>query len=203
MAQVRDNVDKSILIITDNNRGTTVNVTPRASNSITVSAVGAQGSIGPIGPQGPAGAAASTGSLVATASISNATITFTKGDSSTFLITVNNVQNAATASYALTTAQLQSKIVTGSIEAAVNINSNLFLIKSASTNFLTVNSTGALTLQNDSSVPFLIKNLNNQSVFYVSQSGMIVLATSSIELSTPAPNGGIYFTSSSFFVGLD
>jgi len=40
-----------------------------------------------------------TGSLLTTASISDATITFTKGDASTFDVTVNNVVTANTASY--------------------------------------------------------------------------------------------------------
>ena len=49
-----------------------------------------------------------------TASVSNATVTFTKGDASTFGITVNNVVNAnsaslaTTASYALTTAPINT-----------------------------------------------------------------------------------------------
>lgn len=50
---------------------------------------------------------------------------------------------------------------------------------------------------------FLIKNYTNTTVFSVSQSGIITLATQSIELNNPAPNGGMYFTSNSFFVGLD
>jgi hypothetical protein len=29
------------------------------------------------------------------------------------------------------------------------------------------------------------------------------VATQSVELTTPAPNGGIYFTSTAFWVGLD
>lgn len=191
----------SNLIITDNRKGTTVTIS-KPNDIITVTNL--SGLQGIQGAQGPAGPSTPTGSFIISASISNAAITFTKGDSSTFLITVNNVQNAVTASYALNASTNDSfRIVTGSVVAQVNTTNNLFLIKSASTNFLTVNSTGALTLQNNSSIPFLIKNLNNQSVFYVSQSGVIVLATSSIELSNPAPNGGMYFTSSSLFVGLD
>jgi hypothetical protein len=45
--------------------------------------------------------AAGVANAVTTASVSNATITFTKGDASTFGITVNNVVNASTASFAL------------------------------------------------------------------------------------------------------
>ena len=50
---------------------------------------------------------------------------------------------------------------------------------------------------------FLIKDQANNPLFTVSQSGVVVLSTQSIELSSPAPNEGLYFTSSSFFVGLD
>lgn len=42
-----------------------------------------------------------TSSLLTTASVSNATITFTKGNGSTFPLTINNVANAQTASYVL------------------------------------------------------------------------------------------------------
>ena len=44
----------------------------------------------------------STGSFVTTASVSNATTTFTKADGSTFALTTNNVNNAVSASYANT-----------------------------------------------------------------------------------------------------
>jgi len=48
------------------------------------------------------GGAADTGSLLVTASNVDATITYTKGDGSTFQNTINNVANATSASYALT-----------------------------------------------------------------------------------------------------
>jgi len=47
-----------------------------------------------------AGTTTDTGSLLTTASAADATITFTKGDASTFPITVNNVANATSASFA-------------------------------------------------------------------------------------------------------
>jgi hypothetical protein len=46
------------------------------------------------------GSTVDTGSLITTASISDATITFTKGDASTFNLTVNNVAYAGTAGFA-------------------------------------------------------------------------------------------------------
>jgi hypothetical protein len=60
-----------------------------------------------------------------------------------------------------------------------------------------------LTVKGDVNDVFIIKNFNNDAILTVSQSGVITLATQSAELTTPAPNGGIYFTSTSFFVGLD
>ena len=80
-----------------------------------------------------------------------------------------------TASYALATpGGVVDRIVSGPITASVQESSNIFLITSAS-----------------------------MDLFAVSSSGVAVFATQSAELTNPAPNGGIYFTSSSFFVGLD
>ena len=63
--------------------------------------------------------------------------------------------------------------------------------------------TGSLTIKSDVNDVFIIKNFNNNPILTVSQSGVITVATQSVNLTTPAPNGGIYFTSTSFWVGLD
>ena len=63
--------------------------------------------------------------------------------------------------------------------------------------------TGSLEIKSDVNNIFLIKNFNNQPILTVSQSGVVIVATQSVELTGTAPNGGIYFTSGSFFVGLD
>jgi hypothetical protein len=63
--------------------------------------------------------------------------------------------------------------------------------------------TGSLFVKSSTSDIFLVKNANNTTVLAISQSGVIVLSTQSQELTGLAPNGGIYFTSASFFVGLD
>jgi hypothetical protein len=63
--------------------------------------------------------------------------------------------------------------------------------------------TGSLEIKSNVTDVFLIKNFNNQPVLTVSQSGVVIVATQSVELTSSAPNGGIYFTSESFFVGLD
>ena len=80
---------------------------------------------------------------------------------------------AVTASYALNNSPTYL-ITTGSVSAQVDVKNDLFLIKSGSRNLLTI-----------------------------TQSGVIVLSTQSVELTGSAPVGGIYFTSSSFFVGLE
>ncbi len=81
-----------------------------------------------------------------------------------------------TASFALSASNVPDvfRIITGSRSAEVSVGNDIFLIKNAS-----------------------------QTVLRVSQSGVIVLATQSVELTGTAPNGGMYFTSGSFFVGLE
>lgn len=49
---------------------------------------------------------------------------------------------------------------------------------------------------------FLIKNAVGVNVLTVSQSGVIVMATQSTQLTDPAPAGGIYFTSNSMYIGI-
>jgi len=83
---------------------------------------------------------------------------------------------ALTASYAMNGGVVGTpfRIATGSISASVNVGPTIFLITN-----------------------------NNVPVLTVSQSGIVILATQSINPTGIAPNGGIYFTSSSLFVGLD
>ena len=94
-------------------------------------------------------------------------------------------------------------MATGSVTASVDITGNIFIIRSASYNPFTVSGTGLTTISGSAANLFLIKNASNQPVLTVSQSGVVILATSSVELTGPAPNGAIYFTSNSLFVGLD
>lgn len=62
---------------------------------------------------------------------------------------------------------------------------------------------GSLRVQSNTDNLFLVKGSLGNPIFTVSQSGYVVIATQSVELNTPAPNGGMYFTSTNFFVGLD
>ena len=84
-----------------------------------------------------------------------------------------------TASYAVTASYVLGasdpyRIISGSMSATVSPTNNIFLIKQGTTPILTI-----------------------------TQSGVVILATQSIELTDTAPVGGMYFTSSSFFVGLE
>lgn len=63
--------------------------------------------------------------------------------------------------------------------------------------------TGSLEIKSDVNSIFLIKNFNNQPILTVSQSGVVIIATQSLDPTGTAPNGALYFTSGSFFVGLD
>lgn len=94
-------------------------------------------------------------------------------------------------------------IVAGSVTASVSTGSNIFLINSGSTNFFSINNQGSTTISSSASDIFIIKGATNITLFSVSQSGVITVATQSAQLTGIAPNGGIYFTSSSFYVGLD
>jgi len=96
-----------------------------------------------------------------------------------------------------------SSISIANITASVNTGSTIFLINSGSAEFFSIDNQGSATIYSNAPNVFLIKNLNNNSILTVSQSGVMILATHSMELTNPAPNGGMYFTSGSFFVGLD
>jgi len=110
-----------------------------------------------------------------------------------------------TASFALTASNLigfdPSLIVTGSITASVNVNpNNLFLIKSGSDIYFNISSSSNTTINSDL---FIIKNFTNQQpVLTVSQS-IVQFATQSSNPTDTAPNGGIWFTSTNMYVGLD
>jgi hypothetical protein len=91
-----------------------------------------------------------------------------------------------------------TQISSGSVTASVSPTGDIFLVKSASAEFLKVTST-TTTITND---VFLIKNSTNQTTFAVSES-IVYFATQSNVLTSSTTAGGIYFTSSSFYVGLE
>jgi hypothetical protein len=91
-----------------------------------------------------------------------------------------------------------NRISSGSVTASVSPIGDIFLVKSASAEFLKVTST-TTTITND---VFLVKNNANQTTFAVSES-IVYFATQSTILTSSTIAGGVYFTSSSFYVGLE
>lgn len=92
--------------------------------------------------------------------------------------------------------------ITGSLDIN-GTGGDIFLVKSSSFEVLSVKESGVVTITNNAPTMFLIQNPSFAPILAVSQSGVVIFSTQSTELSTSAPNGGIYFTSASFYVGLD
>jgi hypothetical protein len=94
-----------------------------------------------------------------------------------------------------------AKIDVGRITASVSTDpDNLFLIKSGSINYLNIKSNADTTINSNL---FIVKNFTTQqAVLTVSQS-IVQIATQSIDPTGTTPAGTIWFTSSSFYVGLE
>jgi len=61
----------------------------------------------------------------------------------------------------------------------------------------------SLQVQSNTDNLFLVKGSLGNTIFSVTQSGYVVMGTQSAELPGPAPYGGMYFTSKSFYIGLE
>ena len=78
--------------------------------------------------------------------------------------------------------------------------SDFFLVRNATTTLKVID---GIQVTSSAEVPLQIFNSSNNNLLQISQSGVVILATSSIILTGTAPNGAIYFTSSSFYVGIE
>ena len=94
-------------------------------------------------------------------------------------------------------------IANGNVIAATAQTGSIFLVNSGSFYPFKISDTGATEISGSAENLFLIRNGAGVNVLAVSQSGVIIFATQSAELEGTAPVGGMYFTSSSFFVGLE
>lgn len=79
-------------------------------------------------------------------------------------------------------------------------STDFFLVRNATTTFK-VNE--GIQITSSAAIPFQINNEASQSILQVSQSGLITFATFSVDATGTAPNGGVYFTSASMYIGLD
>ena len=149
---------------------------------------------------------------IVTASANATTITFTKGDQTTFDVVIAQsgsvesasyasfAQNAATASYALN-AGSPFFISTGSITASVNTNpASIFLIQSASLPLFNIASNSDTTVYSNL---FIIKGQTSQQPVLTVSGSIVNIATHSIAPTGNTAAGNIYFTSGAMYVGLE
>ena len=150
---------------------------------------------------------------IVTASVASTTITFTKGDQTTFDIVISQsgsvesasyatyAANAGTASYALNGNFASYQISTGSITASVGVNpANLFLIQSASVPFFNIASNSNTTVYSDL---FIIKGQTSQQPVLTVSGSIVNIATHSIDPAGATAAGNIYFTSNAMYIGLE
>jgi hypothetical protein len=176
----------------------TVNVNPDL-NSTVVQVI----TPGPQGPPGPTGdPSIFTSSFVSTSSFNTFTSSYNTGSfTGSFIGTFVGDGSGLTG---LPTSQWTSSF-DGSIsrDSDVYVTGSFGVTNQSNTSLFLINAQGATTIKSTAANIFLVQNQSNVNLLTVSQSGIIVVATQSIELTSQAPNGGIYFTSSSLFIGVD
>ena len=89
---------------------------------------------------------------------------------------------------------------TNIVSTSSYVSNDFFLIRNATTS-LSINS--GVQITSSANNPIQVLGTNNNNLLQVSQSGLIIFSTSSTTPSGNAPNGGILFTSTNFFVGLE
>jgi hypothetical protein len=158
------------------------------------------------------------------ASADATTITFTKGDQTTFDVviaqsgsvesasyatfaqTAGAASTATSSSYALTASFALNAgspflISTGSVIASVNNNTaSIFLIQSASLPFLNIAPNSDTTVYSDL---FIIKGFTSQQPVLTVSGSIVNIATHSIDPTGNTVAGNIYFTSGAMYVGLE
>ena len=92
-------------------------------------------------------------------------------------------------------------LVTGStIFNAIQGETNIVTVKSGSVNYLTINTASFFDIYSNL---FNVRNQTTQQPVLTVSGSIVQIATHSIDPTGTAPNGGIYFTSTSFYIGLD
>ena len=140
---------------------------------------------------------------IVTASALASTITFTRGDQTTFDIIVSQSGSIESASYAVfaQNAATASYILNGNVEVSVNNSTaSIFLIQSQSLSFFNIASNSDMTVSSDL---FIIKGFTSQQPVLTINGSILNVATHSINPTGSTITGNIYFTSSSMYVGLE
>ena len=89
---------------------------------------------------------------------------------------------------------------TNIVSTSSYVSNDFFLIRNATTS-LSVNS--GVQITSSANTPLQVLGTNNNNLLQVSQSGIVIYATSSVTPTGTAPNGAFLFTSSSLFIGID
>ena len=140
---------------------------------------------------------------IVTASALASTITFTRGDQTTFDVIVSQSGSVESASYAFfaTNAATASYILDGNVGVSINSSTaSIFLIQSQSLPFLNIASNSDMTVSSDL---FIIKGFTSQQPVLTINGSILNVATHSINPTGSTIAGNIYFTSSSMYVGLE
>ena len=172
--------------VKDNSSFNYITVIPESGNNITVTQplvnVIEIATVGPQGPAGPPGSG-SSGPFV---------------DYGSYWGAEDNLQ--VTGSFN-TTGSILFVSTNSSIVSDPSFASNdFFLVRNSITTFV-IND--GIQITSSANNPIQILDTNNNNLLQVSQSGLVIFSTSSITPSGTAPNGGILFTSTNFFVGLE
>lgn len=93
-----------------------------------------------------------------------------------------------------------TNISTGSVTASVHLDGDIFLIKSGSNTFFSINENSTTTISSDL---FIIKNYTTQEPILTVSQSVVQFATQSFNPTGSTQVGSIWFTSSSFYVGLE
>lgn len=163
----------------------TVNVIPDGTSTIV--------EVQTPGPQGPPGdPSLFTSSFVTTVVFNSFTASY-YNDSASFSASIADLQDYSSSFD-------HSIIYSGSISAQVNVDGNLFLIKSGSNPYFNIKDTSDTTLYSNL---FIVKNFTTQNPVLTVTQSIVQIATHSFNPTDPTTAGSIWFTSSSFYVGLE
>jgi len=172
--------------VKDNSSFNYITVVPESGNNITVTQPLVKiieiATVGPQGPSGPPGSG-SSGPFI---------------DFGSYWAAEDNLQ--VTGSFK-TTGSILFVSTNSSIVSNPSFASNdFFLVRNLITTFV-IND--GVQITSSANNPIQVLGTNNNNLLQVSQSGLVIFSTSSVNPSGNAPNGGILFTSTNFFVGLE
>jgi len=172
--------------VKDNSSFNYITVVPESGNNITVTQPLVKiieiATVGPQGPSGPPGSG-SSGPFI---------------DFGSYWAAEDNLQ--VTGSFKTTGSILFVSTNSSIVSNPAFASNDFFLVRNLITTFV-IND--GVQITSSANNPIQVLGTNNNNLLQVSQSGLVIFSTSSVNPSGNAPNGGILFTSTNFFVGLE